>query len=487
MGALRQNLTDRAFRYRAQNNVTGPKRCVFCGSKKDLGVMHLDGNESHGEVANLAYGCRSCNGILAHAFKSIGAGRPTNQYNPSQGVPTFQQYMWAVSNHEREAHDEGGAIIHATPKHKRIEYARRIASKARQTKRERASERWNPMSKKKPNMWPFSDKRTSPRMTTPARGGIAARMPKPAKSKAATVGSYKGYRIWMDEDGGYRSSLDSDSQFETQRQVKSFIDSWQKGRGNPAPYFVDGMKFPSLGKARDFAKRESRNGSTEAVIDPTGKVVAMYQAGLAILNPAKFDRCVKEVKAKGGAANAYAVCTAAGTRKKGNPAGAAVEVYEEFHGRRPDEVLEVKRQVHFHEHLAGIGLLKRLVVKGVDGAIHQIRGFKGALLATNEDRSQLFIEGGDQALNLADFGIKKPHEVEKIGKVLTVDYFTRKDHLGDEGGEAVYTHDFRSTNQNGRHVTVPEARYPDLIYRVRDEQLEFSGGSYEIRAEGIDK
>jgi len=33
------------------------------------------------------------------------------------------------------------------------------------------------------------------------------------------------------------------------------------------------------------------------------------------MNPSKFDRCVKEVEAKGGASNAYAVCTAAGTRE----------------------------------------------------------------------------------------------------------------------------------------------------------------------------
>jgi hypothetical protein len=89
--------------------------------------MHLDGNESNGETANLAYGCRSCNTTLAHAFKRIGAGVPTRQYNPSSGVPTFGQYAWAVTQHSRGAHDEGGAIIHATPRYKRIEYARRIA------------------------------------------------------------------------------------------------------------------------------------------------------------------------------------------------------------------------------------------------------------------------------------------------------------------------------------------------------------------------
>lgn len=45
--------------------------------------------------------------------------------NPS--VPTFAQYAFAVSTHERGAHDEGGAIIHATPKKLRSEYAERIA------------------------------------------------------------------------------------------------------------------------------------------------------------------------------------------------------------------------------------------------------------------------------------------------------------------------------------------------------------------------
>jgi hypothetical protein len=61
---------------------------------------------------------------------------PIQQYNPSSGVPTFQQYVWAVTHHSRRSHDEGGAIIHATPKSKRVEYAHRIAD----IKRSRRSE-----------------------------------------------------------------------------------------------------------------------------------------------------------------------------------------------------------------------------------------------------------------------------------------------------------------------------------------------------------
>ncbi len=144
-------VTDRAKRYRAQSRVTGPRRCVICGSRQNLGVMHLTGNENHGEPANLAWGCKSCNGKLGAAFKSIGAGRPTNQYNPSTGVPTYEQYKWAVRNHTRKEHDEGGAVIHATPKHKRIQYAKMIAAEAAPARRAASAQRradfedrWNP-------------------------------------------------------------------------------------------------------------------------------------------------------------------------------------------------------------------------------------------------------------------------------------------------------------------------------------------------------
>jgi hypothetical protein len=46
---------------------------------------------------------------------------------------------------------------------------------------------------------------------------------------------------------------------------------------------------------------------------------------------------------------------------------------------------------------------------------------------------------------------------------------------------------FATVNENGRPVRVKVLRYPDLIYRVIDEQLEFSGGDYEILAEGINR
>lgn len=51
--------------------------------------------------------------------------RPAKKNNPP---PTYEQYLFAVRTHQPGAHDEGGAIIHATPKAKRSEYARKIAA-----------------------------------------------------------------------------------------------------------------------------------------------------------------------------------------------------------------------------------------------------------------------------------------------------------------------------------------------------------------------
>jgi hypothetical protein len=137
----------------------------------------VTGDESDGAPENLMYLCRSCNtrkgvmqtrhsvgirtrqynpqprpltfaqfrqqakvllgltpGNVATAGDAIRATPPAtrNTYaariesNPTE-APTFAQYARAVSIHQRGAHDEGGAIIHATPRQLRSQYAERIA------------------------------------------------------------------------------------------------------------------------------------------------------------------------------------------------------------------------------------------------------------------------------------------------------------------------------------------------------------------------
>ena len=173
-------------------------------------------------------------------------------------------------------------------------------------------------------------------------------------------------------------------------------------------------------------------------------------------------------------------------RLRGNPSDdAAADVYEEFHGRPSSEVVTVTEKIHYHKNLAALGELRTLIVQARDGARVTLTRFKKAILCTNEAKNQLFVRGGDQSVDLGSFGIRTAHEIETLGKVLELAYFTTKDHLGDEGGTALYFHVAGETNENGKRKMAGWG--PDLIYHTVDERLEFSGGSYMIRAEGVDK
>ena len=126
----KEKVSDRAKRYRANQRgckPAGVKKCKLCGAKSDLMVDHVDGDESNGRKSNLRWLCRSCNTTLGAEMAKTGEGRRTVQYNPaSGGAQTLGEYMQAVLQHTRGAHDEGGKIIHATPKARRKKFASEI-------------------------------------------------------------------------------------------------------------------------------------------------------------------------------------------------------------------------------------------------------------------------------------------------------------------------------------------------------------------------
>jgi len=136
MMAQRRNLTDRAYRYRAQKAAPrGQKICGYCGSKADM-VEHINGREEDTSESNLMYACRSCNGKKGFAMKRAGLGRRTHQYNPpSDGAVSLAQWVLAVmsAKGESDAMSVRAAVsmIHATPKSKRQEFARSIWQRRR--------------------------------------------------------------------------------------------------------------------------------------------------------------------------------------------------------------------------------------------------------------------------------------------------------------------------------------------------------------------
>lgn len=166
-------------------------------------------------------------------------------------------------------------------------------------------------------------------------------------------------------------------------------------------------------------------------------------------------------------------------KNPGNPADGAAAAYEGFHGRPSEEVIVIDTKIHEHKHVAALGELVALYVIPLSGSFEvKISGFgkgkRGAWLTMNEARTQLFIDGGDQRVDLADFGIKSPvHESEVLGVLSRIDYYTVKDHLGDQGGEAIYNH------------RIPKRGRPFLTYDTRNGLLYVSGGDYTLPNEGI--
>jgi hypothetical protein len=213
---------------------------------------------------------------------------------------------------------------------------------------------------------------------------------------------------------------------------------------------------------------------------------------------AKRDKSKTKYRAKGvwvearGLVNpgAIAACKRRGRRRNPGAADEAAELYRDFHGEDPDVVIDVATPVYEHSTLSGLGILKALEIKAVGGShMVTIAGFKGAILARpprKADKPQLYIEGGDQAVNLADFGIKNPHEFEILGAVHEIVYHTNKTHLvPEDGGRGNYGHKFKTGREGERRVKIRDGRYPVAVYDVRNRRIQIAGGSYEIPGEGI--
>lgn len=182
-------------------------------------------------------------------------------------------------------------------------------------------------------------------------------------------------------------------------------------------------------------------------------------------------------------------------RSKRNPADAetkAAERYEFFHGKPPEDVTEFETIIHEPAVTSGIGKLVRLVVLAIDG-INEVtlENFRGAILSQNIEGTQLYIDGGDQRVNLKDFGIDPgaARAQEVLGACREVWYDTTKLHLGDDGGDAIYHHKFggrvNRSNPSRNAWGASSSRMPQIVYSVRNKLLMFAGGGYTLPKEGI--
>jgi hypothetical protein len=320
----------------------------------------------------------------------------------------------------------------------------------------------------------------------------------PKKSVFRTV-IHKGVKITPTEEG-FVTALDS-SEFETVTDAKRFIDAWKK---NPT------------------AKATAR-GTLKAYDDVSGGIYK-YTAGLpstlghALLNP-DWDQLIRQaetshsvdelarlhkyaigarhrglqeaVETRANKMNiSIAKLTAKHPRKwngkKKNPQSEADALFESFHGKSPEETIEIREEIHEHLHLATLGVLRELVVDTMSGLRAVIRFEKEPYLASSEDGRQLYIEAGDQELDLAalkmdgeewvrdrmvigQFSPPEPGATERNGKrYWNLSYQTQKKF--DDFELVDYQHDL------GEESGVR----PFLEYEPRNQHLYIAGGQYRI-------
>lgn len=300
---------------------------------------------------------------------------------------------------------------------------------------------------------------------------------------AKSAGEYKGHKI-MRQDGEYIvPDMDRDSRFESMTEAKRFIKANPKRNGFGEP--------TGFRKASAYYYVSVEGGSHGLGLDQfTGSWDTKEEA----------DKAAKQIRARGYIPKI--------TKSKRNPADSAAAVYEDFHGHPPDEDAVIETDIEEHTTLAGVGELVWFYVRCEDEEGEydvRVEDLHGAILSMNEKAGQspqLYIEGGNQSVNCADFGITAPlHEFETLGRMVCYAYHTTKDHLGEDGGDSDYIHvvepplDYDEFQEwelseldmdwDSVEEETKDSIGPDVIYDTRNRLLMLSGGSYRITREGV--
>jgi hypothetical protein len=173
-----------------------------------------------------------------------------------------------------------------------------------------------------------------------------------------------------------------------------------------------------------------------------------------------------------------------------NPATDAESAFESFHGEPSAETVVIEDELHEHEHLWTCGRLMELCVATLTGKYLELvwEDRKDAdipYLACSEDGAQLYIEGGDQELDLKAIGMDGDRWVKdrmvigqfapkEKGRAYNITYRTKKDF--DNFEEIDYQHELGESSKELRN---PAAPY--LEYEPRNKKLYITGGQYIIK------
>jgi hypothetical protein len=463
-------------------------------------VDHIDGNESNGRKSNLRWLCRSCNTVLGAEMARTGEGRRTVQYNP-QGAQTLGEYVLAVLEHTRGAHDEAGKLIHATPKWKRQEYASEIwaARKARgnpavSPEQYRLAQAVLSGTARETHMSREAAREIVDRTPAKLRSQFSQRNP----AMEFSTEYHLGYNLGQADrqSAQLRKTLDElHATFAANfgpgamASWESFEQAYQAGYGgqmgaaapNPARSIYDYEDAQRAGRQRagELQPSGARTIARGSIADQFD--IWWKYGGAESAQPSD----------KRGNLAAYLRGFKSAASKNPEPQGDGSEEYQQalrtaelFHGRPVKEEIEVKEAIRTHDWYVSIGPLIKLVIKPVTKKpkarvplpFHQSESGQVQLFCS-PDGKQFYLRGGDQELDLDAFGMGERSAWYRdhmlIGEAVEITYRDKKKF-----------HSFKLTDYY--HKLGEETRIkPTLAYDSLSKKLEIIGGQYRIEMEDL--
>lgn len=171
---------------------------------------------------------------------------------------------------------------------------------------------------------------------------------------------------------------------------------------------------------------------------------------------------------------------AADEARKRNPEAGSERLYEIFHGREPQETVEIHEDVHVHEWLGTLGDLTEIYVDTVTGLrLHLTWEGRDDLpfLAATEDGKQLYIKGGKQTLDLKAIKMDGP---EWVKDRMVIGQFSPPDPCSKCGSEFKYS-EARNLHvcSQCRHVADDNDRVHNITYRTEKDFDHFEPIDYQ--------
>lgn len=418
------DITDRAHRYRANELMpTAGKRCLFCESTRFLVPDHWDGHPDHTHADNLEVLCKSCNTAKGNAFKKAGRGRLTKQYNPTKSGGASNVGEWI---------NAVGAII---PR-KGAKYAGSNYGINSHMKTRDAVDMIRATPKHKREEFAALIRRGK-------RGRASAAAQERWNPAAALIDS-------PEMEVRYRHSV--------------------KPRGGGRPSWTSWMYYPDI----PTVNGELAGLQATADLRRTTSNWEIHRKGPGGWEHFEHDKGTIKPRPK----------------SKRNPEDSAAALYKSFHGKPATETLEISEEVHSHEHLAVLGRAVECWIDtptGLRACIEFDQSDEEPIMVCSaENGRQLYLEGGDQAVDLVglkmdgedwvkdrmvlgQFSEPEPKTKGKDRRRHNLTYNTKKDFDAFENID--YQHDL------GEDTGVR----PYLEYDPRNQHLYITGGQYFIK------